>query len=161
MNHFRGSIPSIPWAKSCSGTWARLSKPNCPTSSKCLFPLTEDCARLMVHASKLADFSAHAGWRTNAHTILAVFVQPVLRIHDILGWIRIRGSMRLTHGSGSGSFYFRHWPARCQQKTHFLTQFFWLMTFSSYIYIIFQRYKFKKSPKIGGIKVFLTIFAWW
>jgi hypothetical protein len=27
----------------------------------------------------------------------------VFRIHDILGWIRIRGSMPLTNGSGSGS----------------------------------------------------------
>jgi hypothetical protein len=26
----------------------------------------------------------------------------VLRIHDILVWIRIRGSMPLTNGSGSG-----------------------------------------------------------
>ncbi len=42
--------------------------------------------------------------------------EPVLRIHDILGWIRIRirGSMPLTNGSGS--CYFRHWPSRCQQK---------------------------------------------
>jgi hypothetical protein len=34
--------------------------------------------------------------------------KAVLRIHDILGWIRIRirGSMPLTNGSGS--FYFRH-----------------------------------------------------
>ncbi len=34
----------------------------------------------------------------------------VLRIYDILVWIRIRGSMPLTHGSGfgSGSCYFRH-----------------------------------------------------
>jgi hypothetical protein len=33
---------------------------------------------------------------------------PVSRIHDILVWfrIRIRGSMPLTNGSGSGSFYF-------------------------------------------------------
>jgi hypothetical protein len=31
---------------------------------------------------------------------------PVLRIRDILGWIRIRGSMPLTNGSGS--CYFRH-----------------------------------------------------
>ncbi len=39
-----------------------------------------------------------------------VLIQPVLRIHDILGWIRIRGSMPLTSGSGSGSgsCYFRH-----------------------------------------------------
>ena len=34
----------------------------------------------------------------------------VLRIHDILGWIRIRnlGSMPLTNESGSGSCFFRH-----------------------------------------------------
>jgi hypothetical protein len=61
----------------------------------------------------------------------------VLRIHDILGWIRISGYMPLTNGSGS--CYFRHWPARCQQKTNFLTQFFLLITFWRYIYIIFQR----------------------
>jgi hypothetical protein len=30
----------------------------------------------------------------------------VLRIHDILVWIRIRGSIPLTNGSGSGSWYF-------------------------------------------------------
>ncbi len=67
--------------------------------------------------------------------------KAVLRIHDILGWIRIRGSMPLTNGSGfgSGSCYFCHWPSRCQQKTNFLTQFFLLITFRSYIYIIFQR----------------------
>ncbi len=85
----------------------------------------------------------------------------VLQIHDILGWIRIRirGSMPLTNGSGS--CYFRHWPSRWQQKTNFLTQFFLLITFWSYIYIIFQGLKVKKSHKIEGIKVFLTIFAWW
>ncbi len=34
----------------------------------------------------------------------------VFRIHDILVWIRIRGSMPLTNGSGCGSeyFYFNH-----------------------------------------------------
>ena len=35
-----------------------------------------------------------------------LYSNPVLRIHDILVWIRIRGSMPLTNGSGS--FYFRH-----------------------------------------------------
>ena len=39
---------------------------------------------------------------------------------------------------GSGFFYFCHWPSRCQQKTKFLTQFFLLITFWSYIYTIFQ-----------------------
>ncbi len=53
----------------------------------------------------------------------------MLRIHDLLGWIRIRirGSMPLTNGSGSGSFYFRHWPSRCQPKTKFLTQFYYFL----------------------------------
>jgi hypothetical protein len=42
----------------------------------------------------------------------------VLRIFDILVWIRIRilGSMPLTNGSGS--FYFHHWHSRWQQKTN-------------------------------------------
>ncbi len=40
---------------------------------------------------------------------------------------------------GSGSCYFRHWPSMYQQKTNLLTQFFLLITFWSYIYIIFQR----------------------
>ncbi len=62
---------------------------------------------------------------------------PVLWIHDILVWIRIRGSISLTNGSGS--CFFRHRPARCQQKTYFLTQFFLLITLWMYIYIIFQR----------------------
>ncbi len=87
--------------------------------------------------------------------------KPVLRIHDILGWIRIRGSMPLTNGSGFGSWYYRRWPSRCQQKTNFFNTIFLLITFWSYIYIIFQRWKVKKSHKIVGIKVFLTIFAWW
>ncbi len=47
--------------------------------------------------------------------------RAVFRIHDILGWIRIRilGSMLLTGGSGSGFWIqmllFCHWPSRCQQ----------------------------------------------
>jgi hypothetical protein len=60
---------------------------------------------------------------------ITTLFSAVLRIHDILGWIRnrIRGSMPLINGSGSG--YFRHGPSRCQQKTNFLTQFFLLITF--------------------------------
>jgi hypothetical protein len=33
-------------------------------------------------------------------------LKAVLRIHDILVWIRIRGSMPLTNGYESGSFFF-------------------------------------------------------
>jgi hypothetical protein len=44
------------------------------------------------------------------YTILKVECTAVLRIRDILVWIRIwiRGSMPLTNGSGCGSFYFHH-----------------------------------------------------
>jgi hypothetical protein len=77
----------------------------------------------------------------------------VLRIHDILVWIRIRirirRSMPLTNGSGS--FYFHHWPSRCQQK-----KFSFLLfegTFTSF----FKDKKSKRSHKTVKIKVFLRI----
>ncbi len=76
--------------------------------------------------------------------VIAVVFKLVFRIYDILVWIRIRGSMPLTNGSGfgsgSGSCYFRHWLSRRQQKTNLKKKFFCLLgTFWRYIYI--------KSPK--------------
>ncbi len=62
---------------------------------------------------------------------------------------------------GSGSCYFRRLPSGCQQKTNFLTQFVLLVTFWRYFYIIFQRWKVKKSQQIVGFKIFLIIYAWW
>ncbi len=54
--------------------------------------------------------------------------KPALRIQDVLVWIRIRVSMPRTNGSrsrfGPGSFYFRHWPSRDQQKTNLRKKFF-------------------------------------
>ncbi len=48
----------------------------------------------------------------------------VLRIHDLLAWIRIRmrGSMPLVNGSRS--WYFHHWPTRRQRKTNLKKIFF-------------------------------------
>jgi len=80
-------------------------------------------------------------WTRNTFSVWAS-LEPVLQIHDILVWIRIRirGSMPLTNGSGSGSVcgsgssYFHHWPSRCQQKTNFfVTKGFLLITFWRYI----------------------------
>ncbi len=80
------------------------------------------------------------------HSVLWI---PVLRIHDILGWIRIRirGCMPLTNGSGSGSFYLRHWPSRWQQKTNFFTQFFLLMSFEATFTSFFKDKSSKKVTK--------------
>ncbi len=50
----------------------------------------------------------------NKQLVIPVPYNAVFRIHDFLVWIRIRGSMPLTNGSGSGcgfrsgSCYFRH-----------------------------------------------------
>ncbi len=87
----------------------------------------------------------------------------VLRIHDVLVWIRIRRSMPLTNGSGSGfgsgSCYFRHWPSECQQKINLKKFFCFLGTFWRYIYIIFKDLKSKRSHTAVGIKVFLFLLG--
>ncbi len=95
-------------------------------------------------------------------SVLWRLLKAVLRIHDILVWIRIRiwirGSMPLTNGSGCGSCYFRLWPSRCQQKTNFLKKFFCSLLFKVYLHHVS---KLKRSHKAVRIKVFLTNFAWW
>ncbi len=67
-----------------------------------------------------------------------------LGISDILVQIRIRGSITLTNGSGS--CYFRQWPL--WRLKIFKTSFF-------------KDKKSRKRHKTGGMKGFLTIFAWW
>ncbi len=72
--------------------------------------------------------------------------KPVLRTHDILLRIRIRGSMLLTNGSGSGSCYFRHWPSIHQQKTN-LKKFFCLLLFEGTFTSFFKDKKSKEVTK--------------
>ncbi len=57
-----------------------------------------------IQGSKKAPDPESATLRTNMSWIHNTAKRPVLRIHDILGWVR--GSMPLTNGSGSS--YFRH-----------------------------------------------------
>ncbi len=86
----------------------------------------------------------------------------VLRIHDILGWfrIRIRGSMPLMDPDpGSGSCYFHHWPSICQQYTYFDHKFFLHISFSRYFYItsFFKDRKLKRVTKLKA-RFFLLFF---
>ena len=62
----------------------------------------------------------HGDYQNSVGVDLRRALEAGFRIHDILVWIRIRGSMPLTNGSrsgfGTGSCYFHHWPSRRQQK---------------------------------------------
>ncbi len=60
---------------------------------------------------------------------------------------------------GSRSYYFRHWPSRCQQKTNFFKKC--LLLFEGTFTLFYKDKKSKRSLKTVGIKVFLTIFACW
>ncbi len=78
------------------------------------------------------------------------------------------GSVKFWYGSGSGSgsssgsCYCRHWPSRRQQKT---TIFFLISAhryyFEGAITSFFKGKNSQRSHKIVGIKVYLTLFAWW
>jgi hypothetical protein len=77
-----------------------------------------------------------------------------------LGWIRIRGSMPLTNGSGfgSGSCYFRHWPSRCQQKTNFLNSFFAYYFFKVPTCTSFSKLKSQKKSQSSRNQGFSYFF---
>ncbi len=93
-----------------------------------------------------------SSWRAGASLQLSHSL-AVLRIHDILVWIRIRirGSMPLTNGSGSGcgsgSFYCHHWPSRCQQKNTLKKKFFCILLFEGTFTSFFKGKKSKRSHK--------------
>jgi hypothetical protein len=84
--------------------------------------------------------------------------QPVLRIHDILVWIRIRGSKRLTNGFGfgSGSLYFHHWQQKNKLNkkrffyiSHIKNSFssVFLLSFAHMKPLCYQRSKTKRQMK--------------
>ncbi len=104
------------------------------------------------------------GWTSSlgSRGIHDLTVYPVLRIHDILVWIRIHtpGSMPLTNGSGSKSRSL-HKPSRRQQKTNFCKSFsayYFLKAHLQYLHHFPKKKSEKRSHKSVGINVFLTIF---
>ncbi len=110
-----------------------------PLVSRLLLVKELEWAECLVFVLKILQL--RAANRCSHPTPRAEQVPPeykaVLRIHDILVWIRIRirGYMPLTNGSGSGfgsgpwigSCFFRHWPTKCQQK-RFFSYYFCMMT---------------------------------
>ncbi len=83
---------------------------------------------------------------------------PVLRIHDILVRIRIRGTVPLI--KRSGSCFFCHWSSRHQQITSF-SQFFCLLLFEGTFTSFFKDKNWQRSHKtVGlGIRVFCNYFC--
>ncbi len=61
-------------------------------------------------------------------------------------------------GSGSGSFYFRHWPSRC---LILLQNLFCLLLLKVHLHHFSKIKSHKEVAKTVGIKVFLTNFASW
>jgi hypothetical protein len=90
----------------------------------------------------------------------------VLRIHDILVWIRIRGSMPLTNGSADPDVdpdpaIFVTDLQDANKKIIFTNKFYYRTfegTFTVFI-SLHNKIKSKKRHKTVGIKVFLTILA--
>ncbi len=79
---------------------SRFSKPWCrhPTETVLHQSLAEGMTQMHLPALACLDKRCFSSNHSRY-----VFYLPVLRIHDILVWIRIRGSMPLNYGSGSGS----------------------------------------------------------
>ncbi len=78
------------------------------------------------------------------------------------GVVRIRtwihGFMPLTNGSGS--CYFRHRPARCQQKNSFFILFFLLITFWRYQHLhLFTKIKSQKESQSSRNQGFSYYFC--
>ncbi len=96
-----------------------------------------------------------------------LLLEAVLRIHEILGWIRIRilGSMPLTNGSGSGSgswiriLLFSSLTFKTPAKNKFFNTIFSAYYFLKLHLHHLSKIKSQKEEKIVGIKVFLTILA--
>ncbi len=86
-------------------------------------------------------------------------LRTVFRIHDILVWIRIRGSIPLPNGFGSGSCYFRHRTSRCQQKTNFLFYFSAYYFLKIHLYL-FSKIKSPKESQNSRNQGFSYYFAW-
>ncbi len=100
--------------------------------------------------------AAH-GWRLKSDKIrtvlqgtsMTVKKKPVLRIHDIVVWIRIwiRGSMPLSNGSESWILLFSSLTFKMPTKTNFLKQFFSVYYFLKVHWHHFSKIKRQKESR--------------
>jgi hypothetical protein len=154
------------WLASVRVLWAR---PPRAASDGCLSACPLRAASdggLSVPVSQVGEAGSRLqqSWTTKYSVIpnIVIYGDLSLRMLDILVWIRIRGSIPLSNGSGfgSGSCYFHHWPSRSQQKT-ILKKFFCILLFEGKFTSFLKDKKVKRKSQYSRIKVFLTIFAWW
>jgi hypothetical protein len=127
--------------------WRRLPPPDDWTLDLALYRIPDELSEGSVWE--------HNSWFCFCSSC-PTFFSPVLQIHDMLVWIRIRirGSMHLTNGSGS--CYFHHWSLNCQKNC--------LPIFSAYYFLKvhfrhFSKMKSQDANKklINSKKVFLLI----
>ncbi len=124
QQNLNGSRAPGPWTSDAAGQYILLSTSVLPDPESgtffnpwirirdTFFPDPVSGSRIPDLGSRIPDLGSQTHISESLVKIFGLYWVTVLRIHDILGWIRIRirGSMPLTNGSGfgSGSFYFRH-----------------------------------------------------
>ena len=86
--------------------------PRLPVSCLSMAPRfdTKHNASIVARRNPLSELNAQSQAEVRIHNLCFYMFFSVLRIYGMLVWIRIRGSMPLTNGSGSGSVSccFRH-----------------------------------------------------
>ncbi len=96
--------------------------------------------------------------KTAVDRAASILLLPVFRIHDILAWIRTRGSMPLSNADPDPSIFITDLQD-ANKKVIFSKKVFLYITFLRYLYIIYKDKKSKKMSQKSRNQVFLTIFA--
>ncbi len=90
-------------------------------------------SRAVLHVNK-----AVVRYRTYSYT-LAYSIQTELQFQGLMYISKQQCCGSMSFWGGSGSFYFRHWPSRCQQKNNFFNTIF-----SAYDFLKLDLHRFSK-----------------
>ncbi len=99
--------------------WRSLSQPYHHAPQTWRWGSPDRCPSTRSWAGCTAWTHTLGSWKRFGNKEKRILIIKVLRICANLVWIRIRGSVTLTKGSGFGSCFLRLWLRRCQKKFFF------------------------------------------